>query len=109
MINRLIEPTGGRILLEGTNVLEQDPVQLRRGIGYVIQHDGLLPHRTIARTSRRCRNLVGWDDARIAARVESWSSSSTSTPSCSTDTRPSSPAGSDSGSASRARWRPTRP
>ena len=46
MINRLIEPTGGRIVLDGTNVLEQDPVQLRRGIGYVIQHTGLAapPH-----------------------------------------------------------------
>ena len=44
MINRLIEPSGGRILLDGRDVMEQDVVQLRRGIGYVIQSIGLLPH-----------------------------------------------------------------
>ena len=49
MINRLIEPTGGRILIDGTDVLQQDPVDLRRGIGYVIQQTGLMPHRTIRR------------------------------------------------------------
>jgi osmoprotectant transport system ATP-binding protein len=70
MINRLIEPTGGRILLDGTNVLEQDPVQLRRGIGYVIQHTGLLPHRTIRQNIATVPHLVGWDDRRIAARIE---------------------------------------
>src|SRR5688500_11998827 len=48
MIKRLIEPTSGRIEVNGTNVLEQDPVQLRRNIGYVIQSIGLMPHRTIA-------------------------------------------------------------
>ena len=62
MINRLIEPTGGRIVLDGTNVLEQDPVQLRRGIGYVIQHTGLLPHRTIRQNIATVPQLVGWDD-----------------------------------------------
>ena len=45
MINRLIEPTSGRILIDGTDVLKMDPVQLRRGIGYVIQQGGLFPHR----------------------------------------------------------------
>jgi osmoprotectant transport system ATP-binding protein len=69
MINRLIEPTGGRIVLDGTNVLDQDPVRLRRGIGYVIQHTGLLPHRTIRQNIATVPHLVGWDDARIAARV----------------------------------------
>jgi osmoprotectant transport system ATP-binding protein len=47
MINRLIEPTDGRILLDGTDVRQQDPVRLRRGIGYVIQQSGLFPHRTV--------------------------------------------------------------
>ena len=47
MINRLVEPTSGRILLDGQNVLEANPSQLRRGIGYVIQQTGLFPHRTI--------------------------------------------------------------
>jgi osmoprotectant transport system ATP-binding protein len=70
MINRLIEPTGGRIVLDGTNVLEQDPVQLRRGIGYVIQHTGLLPHRTIRQNIATVPHLVGWADARIDARVD---------------------------------------
>ena len=70
MINRLIEPTGGRIVLDGTNVLEQDPVQLRRGIGYVIQQTGLLPHRTIRQNIATVPNLVAWDDARISARID---------------------------------------
>ena len=47
MINRLVEPTSGRILLDGQNVLEANPPELRRGIGYVIQQTGLFPHRTI--------------------------------------------------------------
>ncbi|MEX2275347.1 MAG: ABC transporter ATP-binding protein [Actinomycetota bacterium] len=70
MINRLIEPTSGRILLEGTNVLEQDPVQLRRRIGYVIQTVGLLPHRTIEDNIGTVPRLLGWDAKRIAARVQ---------------------------------------
>src|SRR5688500_11787422 len=47
MINRLIEPTTGRIFLEGRDVTEADPVELRRGIGYVIQQVGLFPHQTV--------------------------------------------------------------
>jgi osmoprotectant transport system ATP-binding protein len=70
MINRLIEPTGGRILLDSTNVLDQDPVLLRRGIGYVIQQTGLLPHRTIRQNIATVPSLVGWDDTRIAARID---------------------------------------
>ena len=70
MINRLIEPTGGRIVLNGINVLEQDPVRLRRGIGYVIQHTGLLPHRTIRQNIATVPNLVGWDDARTSGRID---------------------------------------
>ncbi|MFL6144486.1 MAG: ATP-binding cassette domain-containing protein [Labedaea sp.] len=47
MINRMIDPTSGEILLDGKNVRESRPAQLRRGIGYVIQHAGLFPHRTV--------------------------------------------------------------
>jgi osmoprotectant transport system ATP-binding protein len=70
MINRLIEPTSGTILVDGKDVMRQDPVQLRRGIGYVIQSIGLLPHRTVAQNIGTVPNLVRWDDARIQARVE---------------------------------------
>src|SRR5256885_12691447 len=47
MINRMIDPTSGSILLDGKNVRESPPARLRRGIGYVIQHAGLFPHRTV--------------------------------------------------------------
>ncbi len=70
MINRLIEPTGGRILLDDVNVLEQDPVRLRRGIGYVIQHTGLMPHRTVRQNVATVPKLLDWDDDRIAARTQ---------------------------------------
>jgi osmoprotectant transport system ATP-binding protein len=70
MINRLIEPTSGTILVDGRDVMSQDPVQLRRGIGYVIQSIGLLPHRTVAQNIATVPKLVGWDDQRIKARVE---------------------------------------
>lgn len=48
MVNRMVEPSGGRVLVDGTDVREVDPVALRRSIGYVLQHGGLLPHRTVA-------------------------------------------------------------
>lgn len=48
MINRMVEPTQGTITIDGQDVAEHDPVQLRRGIGYVMQHSGLLPHFTVA-------------------------------------------------------------
>src|SRR5688500_19527422 len=47
MVNRLIEPTSGEILVGGRSVMDQDPIPLRRGIGYVIQQVGLLPHMTV--------------------------------------------------------------
>ncbi|MGW9827751.1 osmoprotectant transport system ATP-binding protein [Brevibacterium pityocampae] len=47
MVNRMVEPTSGRVLIDGTDVQSVDPVQLRRSIGYVLQHGGLLPHRTV--------------------------------------------------------------
>jgi osmoprotectant transport system ATP-binding protein len=70
MINRLIEPTSGTILVDGKDVMRQDPVQLRRGIGYVIQSIGLLPHRTVAQNIGTVPRLLGWDDHRIEARTK---------------------------------------
>ncbi|MGZ4209358.1 MAG: ABC transporter ATP-binding protein [Actinomycetota bacterium] len=69
MINRLIEPSSGSILVDGTDVMSHDPVVLRRGIGYVIQSIGLLPHRTVEQNIATVPALLGWDDARIRARV----------------------------------------
>jgi osmoprotectant transport system ATP-binding protein len=70
MINRLIEPSGGRILIDGTDVLKIDPVHLRRNIGYVIQQGGLFPHRRVADNVATVPRLLGWDKARVDARVE---------------------------------------
>ncbi len=69
MINRLIEPTEGRIFVNGEDVMQADPVQLRRHIGYVIQNVGLFPHMTIAENIAAVPNLLGWDKPRIAART----------------------------------------
>jgi osmoprotectant transport system ATP-binding protein len=69
MINRLVEPSSGTILVEGTDVMEHDPVYLRRRIGYVIQSIGLMPHRTVAENIATVPKLVGWDDARVKTRV----------------------------------------
>ncbi len=69
MINRLIEPTSGTILLDGDDVTHGDPVRLRRDIGYVIQNVGLFPHRTIAQNIATVPGLVGWDKKRTATRV----------------------------------------
>jgi osmoprotectant transport system ATP-binding protein len=70
MINRLIEPTSGRIYLDGNDVTHGDPVELRRRIGYVIQHVGLFPHQTIGNNVATVPRLLGWDKARITARVD---------------------------------------
>src|SRR5437660_624353 len=70
MINRLIEPTAGRIYLDGEDVTEADPVQLRRRIGYVIQQVGLFPHQTVAQNVATVPHLLGWDRHRVARRVD---------------------------------------
>ncbi|MFN2589709.1 MAG: ABC transporter ATP-binding protein [Actinomycetota bacterium] len=70
MINRLIEPTSGEIVVDGRNVLQQDPVELRRGIGYVIQSIGLMPHRTVADNIAIVPRLLGWEPARTDRRVD---------------------------------------
>ncbi len=69
MINRLIEPTSGRILIDDTDVLKMDPVRLRRSIGYVIQQGGLFPHRRVGDNVATVPRLLGWDKKRIDARV----------------------------------------
>jgi osmoprotectant transport system ATP-binding protein len=70
LINRLIDPTSGRIEVEGKPTIEWDPVRLRRRTGYVIQEAGLFPHFTIARNVGLVPTLEGWDADRIAARVD---------------------------------------
>jgi len=70
MINRLVEPTSGEILIDGVDVMSVDPVELRRGIGYVMQQGGLFPHLRVADNVAAVPRLLGWDKARIAARVE---------------------------------------
>jgi len=70
MVNRLVEPTSGVISVGGEDVLSQDAVQLRRGIGYVIQNVGLFPHRTVAQNVATVPGLLGWDSQRTGERVD---------------------------------------
>jgi osmoprotectant transport system ATP-binding protein len=70
MLNRLIEPSKGRILIDGRNIAEQDPVELRRHIGYVIQNVGLFPHQTIRTNVGTVPRLLGWDRKRIRSRAD---------------------------------------
>jgi osmoprotectant transport system ATP-binding protein len=69
MINRLVEPSSGRILVNGEDVSDVDAVKLRRRIGYVIQAIGLFPHQSVADNIATVPKLDGWDRARIKARV----------------------------------------
>ena len=70
MVNRLVTPDAGRVLLQGREVATQDPEALRRGIGYVIQSVGLFPHWSVARNIATVPHLLGWPAPRIAARVD---------------------------------------
>ena len=69
MVNRLIEPTEGRILIEGTDIMDQDPIGLRRKIGYAIQHIGLFPHMTVAENIAVVPKLLKWPANQIHRRV----------------------------------------
>jgi osmoprotectant transport system ATP-binding protein len=70
MINRLIEPTGGRITIDGEDVMALPAVELRRRIGYVIQQVGLFPHLTVAENVAVVPRLLRWPEARIQDRVK---------------------------------------
>ncbi len=70
MVNRLIEPTGGRITIDGRDVTSLAAVELRRGIGYVIQQVGLFPHLTIGDNVAVVPRLLRWKSARVRARVD---------------------------------------
>jgi osmoprotectant transport system ATP-binding protein len=70
MVNRLIEPSSGRILLDGADAATRDLTELRRGIGYVIQQVGLFPHETIAENVATVPRLLGWPAARRRERSE---------------------------------------
>jgi osmoprotectant transport system ATP-binding protein len=70
MINRLVEPTGGRVRVGGEDVGAMDPVGLRRRIGYVTRASGLFPHMTVAQNIALVPEMSGWPRARIRARVE---------------------------------------
>ena len=70
MINRLIEPTEGKIVINGEDVTHMNGDKLRRGIGYVIQAGGLLPHLTVGANIAMVPKMLGWDKQRIAERVD---------------------------------------
>ena len=70
MVNRLIEPSSGRIFLAGDDVTDADPVELRRRIGYVIQHVGLFPHLNVADNVATVPRLLKWDRKRVQKRVD---------------------------------------
>lgn len=69
-INRLLEPSGGRILFESEDAAALDSVALRRRIGWVMQGDGLFPHLNVAENVAVTPRLLGWDDVRISQRVD---------------------------------------
>jgi len=70
MVNRLIEPTSGRILIGDTDVGRRDVIELRRRIGYVIQQVGLFPHQTVGENVATVPRLLGWDVGRQRARAD---------------------------------------
>ncbi|MBO1751665.1 ATP-binding cassette domain-containing protein [Actinotalea sp. BY-33] len=69
MVNRLVDPTSGRVVVQGRDIASTDPVELRRRIGYVIQHVGLFPHRTVGQNIGTVPDLLGWDRARSKRRT----------------------------------------
>ncbi len=70
MLNRLIEPTSGDVLVNGRSIYGQWPEALRRGIGYVLQNNGLFPHYTVAENMAIVPQLLGWDKAKIQQRTD---------------------------------------
>lgn len=110
MVNRLIEPTEGRIFMDGDDISTIDPVQLRRRIGYVIQQVGLFPHKTILENTATVPHLLGWQRGRAGRAPPNSSTWSASTrPSTQTATPSSCPAASANAWAWHGRSPPTRP
>jgi osmoprotectant transport system ATP-binding protein len=70
MINRLVEPSSGRVVIDGNDTASEPPHVLRRRIGYVIQGHGLFPHRTVAENIATVPKLLGWTAARTQERVD---------------------------------------
>src|SRR5256714_1926989 len=70
LINRLLVPTAGTVLVEGKATTDWDEIELRRRTGYVIQEAGLFPHFTVARNVGLVPTLAGWDETRVRARVD---------------------------------------
>ena len=70
MVNRLIEPSDGRILIDGQDIGSRDVTELRRSIGYVIQQTGLFPHQTIAQNVATVPRLLGWTETRQRSRTD---------------------------------------
>ena len=70
MVNRLIEPTSGRILIDGADAARRDVIELRRSIGYVIQQVGLFPHQTVGENVETVPRLLGWHEPRRRTRAE---------------------------------------
>ncbi|MDN5853701.1 MAG: ATP-binding cassette domain-containing protein, partial [Actinomycetia bacterium] len=70
MVNRLIEPSSGRIMLDGDDVTAVDPVKLRRRIGYVIQQVGLFPHQDVRANVATVPDLLGWNRKKATARAD---------------------------------------
>ena len=70
LVNRLLEPQSGSVLVDARDVRSWDLIRLRRSVGYVIQDGGLFPHRTVAENIATVPRLEGWDEARTAARVD---------------------------------------
>src|SRR5216110_2360595 len=69
LINRLLEPDGGNVFVEGAPTRSWEPIKLRRRVGYVLQDVGLFPHMTVGDNIAVVPSLEGWDKERIAARV----------------------------------------
>jgi osmoprotectant transport system ATP-binding protein len=70
LINRMLSPTSGEILIEGRATAEWDPIRLRRSVGYVIQESGLFPHFTVAENVGLVPKLENWEPSRMASRTE---------------------------------------
>ena len=70
LVNRLLEPTAGEVLVEGRDTRAWDAIELRRRTGYVIQDAGLFPHFTVGRNAALVPTLEGWEEERVNARVE---------------------------------------